>query len=83
MSIEKKFPSDPYFVTHTSYPAILLGWLLSIAWLHKPGRRKPSSRDATNLLATAEPDPGALSIVRAWFHICMQITKHTPRMRRV
>jgi hypothetical protein len=54
MSIEKKFSSDPYFVTHTSYP---FGWLLSIAWLHKPGRRKPGSRDATNLLAPAEPGP--------------------------
>jgi hypothetical protein len=25
---------------------------------------------------------GALNIVRAWLHICMQVTKHTPRTRR-
>ena len=35
----------------------MFGWLLSLAWLHEPGRRNPGSRDATNLLAPGEPGP--------------------------
>jgi hypothetical protein len=33
----------------------LFGWLLPVARVHEPGRREPGFRDATNLLASAEP----------------------------
>jgi hypothetical protein len=36
----------------------MFGWLLSVAWLHEPGRREPGSRDAINLLAPAESGSG-------------------------
>jgi hypothetical protein len=44
----------------------MFGWLLSVACLYELDRRclyeldrrEPSSRDATNLLASAEPAPG-------------------------
>jgi hypothetical protein len=73
-------PADMRPSTKITYN--MFGWLLSVAWLHESGRREPACRDAINSLVSAEPDQDALNIVRAWLHICTQVTKHTPRTSR-